>query len=628
MWLSTSRSTHRSWRPARVLLIGLLLTLAGLATAAIGQDQLERKGPVARESTKPTAWRRSAPYIGGGLLVLIQAGLIAFLIAQRTRLRRARRGLDERLAFEQLLSELSVLFAETPAREIDGQFAPALRRVVAALGLDRARLGEFTPDGQIFLSLHVATAEGIPTDATDLSGDNFPWTTDQMRRGHVVRYSQLDELPAEATVDRQSGLAIGTRSMIAIPLVGVGGVTCVLALSTLRRERPWPDDLVQRLELLGSIFAGALARSRAETAMEESEGRFRLAADAAPVMMWMAGLDAGCTYFNRGWLEFTGRRVEEEVGDGWAEGVHPDDRAACQASYLQAFNAREPFTLEYRLRRFDGDYRWLLDHGVPRFSRGGFTGYIGTCLDVTEIRASQQEARLQREELAHALRVATMGEMAASLAHEINQPLAAIVANAQAAQRLAHPERPGSEDLHDALADIASDARRAAQVVRRVRALFTKDHSEQRPLAINELITEVTGLLASDITRHRVALHVRLGSALPPVLGDSIQLQQVLLNLVLNACQAMTEVEAGSRELTIESAEREPGLLEIRVRDSGPGVKDLELERIFEPFVSTKTGGLGMGLSISRSIVAAHGGRIWATRNSDTGITVHVELPT
>jgi PAS domain S-box-containing protein len=474
----------------------------------------------------------------------------------------------------------------------------------------------------------VATSEGIPVDSTDLSGDDFPWTTDQTRRGRVVRFSQLDELPPEAAVDRQSGLAIGTRSLIAIPLVGEGGVTCVLALSTLRRERVWPDDLVQRLELLGSIFAGALARSRAGTAVEESEERFRLAADAAPVMMWMSGPDAGCTYFNRSWLEFTGRRPEEELGDGWADGVHAEDRAECQERYRQAFNAQDAFTLEYRLRRFDGQYRWLLDHGVPRFSRGGFNGYIGTCIDVTEIRASQLEARLQREELAHAQRVATMGEMAASLAHEINQPLAAIVANAQAAQRLARLERPCGEDLHDALADIASDARRAAHVIRRVRALFTKDHSERQPLSINELITEVTGLLAGDIKRHGIALHTRLGSALPPVPGDSIQLQQVLLNLVLNACQAMTEVEAGLRELTIESAEREPGLLEIRVRDTGPGVKDLELERIFEPFVSTKSEGLGMGLSISRSIVAAHGGRIWATRNPDTGLTVHVDLPT
>jgi PAS domain S-box-containing protein len=760
MSLSTSRLARRRPPFARLLLIGLLLALAELSSAGAATDQIGGPVRLAPDSTAPTAWSQSTLYIGAGLLVLIQAGLIAVLIAQRTRLRRARQGLDERLAFEKLLSELSVLFAETPAREVDGQFAPALRRVVAALGLDRARLGEFTPDGRIFLSLHVATAEGIPTDATDLSGDDFPWTTEQMRRGRIVRYSRLDELPPEAIVDRQSGLAIGTRSMIAIPLIGEGAVTCALALSTLRRERVWPDELVQRLELLGSIFASALARSRAGTAVEESEGRFRLAADAAPVMMWMAGLDAGCTYFNRGWLEFTGRRIEEEVGDGWAEGVHPDDRAVCQASYLRAFNAREPFTLEYRLRRFDGQYRWLLDHGVPRFSRGGFTGYIGTCIDVTELRASQralleaaslrgaifsslyghvaaidldgtiiavneswaqfagvndgeagkvsaganyldicsaavragdpdallaleaiesvlqgkaqrasleypchsptqerwfqmtvepfqrseggviithidvtrrrraeQEARAQREELAHALRAATMGEMAASLAHEINQPLAAIVTNAQAAQRLAHAEHPGGEDLHDALVDIASDARRAAQVIRRVRALFTKDHSERQPLSINELITEVTGLLAGDIKRRRIALRLRLGSALSSVLGDSIQLQQVLLNLMLNACQAMTEVEVGSRELTIESAEREPGLLEIRIRDTGPGVKELELERIFDPFVSTKTGGLGMGLSISRSIVAAHGGRIWATPNPDTGITVHVELP-
>jgi PAS domain S-box-containing protein len=754
MLLSTLPRARPVRRSIGLLLFVLLLALARLSSAGMAKAQVERGIPLAPESA---AWGHQKLYIASALLVLIQAGLIAVLIAQRTRLRRAQRGLDERLAFEKLLSELSVLFAEVPAREIDGQFAPALRRVIAALGLDRARLGEFMPDGRIFLSLHVATAEGIPIDPTDLSGDDFPWTTEQMRRGRVVRYSRLDELPPEATVDRQSGLAIGTRSMIAIPLIGKGGVSWVLALSTLRRERAWPGDLVQRLELLGSIFANALARKAAETAAEESEGRFRLAADTAPVMMWMSGSDAGCTYFNRGWLEFTGRRPEEELGDGWAEGVHPDDRAACLNSYLQAFNARAPFTLEYRLRRFDGQYRWLLDHGVPRFSRGEFRGYIGTCVDVTELRATQralletaslrgaiflslyghvaaldvhgtiiavnaawarfaednggaaakvsvganylevcraarrtddpealfaleaiesvlqgkvrrasleypchsptqerwfemtverferpeggviithvdvtrqrraeQEARLHREELAHALRVATMGEMAASLAHEINQPLTAILTNSQSAQLLVQAGRPGGGDLQEVLSDIASDARRAAQVIRRVRALFTKDHSERRPLPINELITEVTGLLSSDIKRHRIALHVLLGQDLPPVLGDPIQLQQVLLNLVLNACQAMAGVEAGSRELTIQSGEREPGLLEIRVRDTGPGVK--ELERIFEPFVTTKSGGLGMGLSISRSIVAAHGGRIWATRNPATGITVHVEL--
>ena len=164
-------------------------------------------------------------------------------------------------------------------------------------------------------------------------------------------------------------------------------------------------------------------------------------------------------------------------------------------------------------------------------------------------------------------------------------------------------------------------------MIRRVRALFTKDHSERQPLSINELITEVTGLLAGDIKRHGIALHTRLGSALPSVPGDSIQLPAVLLNLVLNACQAMTEVEAGLRELTIESAEREPGLLEIRVRDTGPGVKDLELERIFEPFVSTNTKGLGWACRSAADRRGARRTHLGDPR-PDTGLTVHVELPT
>lgn len=386
--------------------------------------------------------------------------------------------------------------------------------------------------------------------------------------------------------------------------------------------------VVAQALLIAGLLVQRTKRRRLQLSLRETEDRFRLMADSAPVMMWMSGPDARCTHFNRRWLEFTGRPLERELGDGWSKGVHPVDLASCLAAYRRAFEARQEFTLEYRLRRFDGEYRWVLDHGAARFGPdGSFSGYIGSCIDVTEQRQVEEAAREHREELAHALRVTTMGELAASLAHEINQPLAAIMSNAQAARRLLDGGRLKPDELGEVLGDISGEAGRAAQVIRRLRALFRKDQAEHKPLDINGLITEVATLLRHDIERRRITMQLFLAEGLPLLSGDPILLQQVILNLLVNAREAMADTDDGPRELTIQTAQREPGNLNISVRDTGAGVKESELERIFDPFVSAKADGLGMGLSISRSIIEAHGGRIWATCNPDRGITVHVELP-
>jgi two-component system sensor kinase FixL len=181
-------------------------------------------------------------------------------------------------------------------------------------------------------------------------------------------------------------------------------------------------------------------------------------------------------------------------------------------------------------------------------------------------------------------------------------------------------------ELREALADIAADAKRAAQVIRRMRALFRKERSEYKPADVNALIGEVMMLLRGELESKGIGVQLSLAKDLPPVLGDAIQLQQVVLNVVLNAAEAMADRSTGQAFLSVETAEHHPGTIEISVRDSGPGVKDIDLERIFEPFVTTKSTGLGMGLSISRSILDAHGGRMWATRNTEHGLTVHIEL--
>jgi C4-dicarboxylate-specific signal transduction histidine kinase len=252
-------------------------------------------------------------------------------------------------------------------------------------------------------------------------------------------------------------------------------------------------------------------------------------------------------------------------------------------------------------------------------------GLVIAHVDVTRRRRAEEAVLREREELAHALRVATLGELATSLAHEINQPLAAIASNAQAAQRLLAPSAVDPE-IPEMLRDIGNDAQRAAQVIRRLRVLFRKEHNERQPVDAGEVIKEVVALLRKDLERRQVRLEVVLERGAPRVLGDLVQLQQVLLNVLVNAAEAMAR-EAGPRDLRVATEAREPGVLSITVRDSGVGVATGELEHIFERFVSSKSEGLGMGLSISRSIIEAHGGRIWATRNPDRGLTIHIELP-
>jgi C4-dicarboxylate-specific signal transduction histidine kinase len=254
-------------------------------------------------------------------------------------------------------------------------------------------------------------------------------------------------------------------------------------------------------------------------------------------------------------------------------------------------------------------------------------GAIVSHVDVTRRRQAENEARQQREELAHALRVNTLGELAASLAHEINQPLAAIVTNAQAATRMLDGGPGAESDVAESLADIATDGKRASHIIRQLRALFRKEHASLKPVDLNELIADVTGLLHYDLERKGITVHRAGDAQLPPVSGDVIQLQQVFLNLLVNASEAIALAEDGPRQIAIETTRREPRTVSIVIRDSGIGVKEEDLERIFQRFVSNKPEGLGMGLSISRSIVQAHGGSIWATANADRGLTLHVDLP-
>ena len=639
-----------------------------------------------------------------------------------------------------------------------------------------------------------------------------------------------------------------------------------------------------RAVLMHGISVDITKRKQADLALRESEERFRIMADTAPVMIWMAGTDRLCTFFNKGWLDFTGRTPEQESGNGWAEGVHREDLEHCLDVYASAFDARQEFAMEYRLRRCDGEYRWVLDHGVPRFaSDGAFLGYIGTCIDISErkerdnllkrerafllqiieinpnlifakdrqgqftlankavadiygttvagligktdadfapnaeeveafrrgdlqvmdtlqelfipddyitdasgnmhwlqtvkrpilgedgtanqvlgsatdiTRRKQMELALQesedryrqvvenagvfvwevnaqglytyagprveqilgytpeqlvgkkhfydlfvptereelkaavfqviadrkafrdfanshvskggnivhletsgtpmldlagnfvgyrgadvdvtarkyaeleldrrRNELAHLSRVTMLSELSGSLAHELNQPLTAILSNAQAALRFLAGDKPNLGELREILRDIVNDDKRAGEVIKGLRAMLKKGQMRHEPVDLNEVVLSVLKLLRSDIVNAGVKLITKLAPAAPNVHGDRVQLQQVLLNLVVNGCDAMAGNATTERQLVVSTDLADDECILISVADQGPGVAPEDLERVFEPFFTTKGHGLGLGLSVCRQIVSAHGGRLWAANAAARGAIFCFTVP-
>src|SRR6202162_1811054 len=283
-----------------------------------------------------------------------------------------------------------------------------------------------------------------------------------------------------------------------------------------------------------AIYRDITEQKRAKEQLRESEARFQVMADKAPVLIWMTGTDGLCHYLNKPWLDFTGRTMEQEVGTGWTEGVHPDDLQGCFDCFLPAFNARKPFRMEYRLRRADGEYRWVIESGIPRYAGGEFAGYIGSNIDITDLkRAAEERERLRqvKSELTHLNRVTTMGELAASIAHEIKQPISAAHTNAKTCLRWLGRDQPDIEEAREAVSRIVQDVTRASEIINRIRGLFKQGEPERGSVDVNEVIGEMISLLRSEAGRHAISVHDELAPELPKVSADRVQIQQVLMNL-------------------------------------------------------------------------------------------------
>jgi PAS domain S-box-containing protein len=306
--------------------------------------------------------------------------------------------------------------------------------------------------------------------------------------------------------------------------------------------------------------------------------------------------------------------------------IHPEDLPAFTTQIEQSRHDGSDVQLELRLQMPDGSVKYIHVVGHGRRDRGPLE-YIGAVQDVTERRRSEEALAAVRSELAYVARVTSLGALTASIAHEVNQPLSGIITNASTCGRMLAAEPPDLEGARETARRIIRDGNRASEVIARLRALFSKREFALEPLDLNEAAREVLALASNDLRRNRIVLQSELADALPIVTGDRIQLQQVILNLLRNASDAMVDVQDRPRQLLIKTAPDSGDRVRLTVRDAGTGLPPIRLDTLFDAFHTTKSGGMGIGLFVSRSIVESHQGRLWAERNNGPGATFSFSIP-
>jgi signal transduction histidine kinase len=598
-------------------------------------------------------------------LILGETVLLVWLLRHRAVGSRAQRLLEDRLRFETLLSDLSAKLVHVEAGGLDAALEAGLRQVVVFLGVDRGNLDEYVEGAP---GVRVSWAEpGIEELPSILAAGQFEWTAATLRRGGVVRFPRIDALPAEAATDRTSYERLGTRSHLSIPLQAGGPMLGVLSFDSVRAERDWPDELVERLRLLSEAFAGALERKRIEVALAERLRFQRLLSDLSARFSNVSALDfdqavhgalrsindfvsvdrgALIEFPTRGssarswsvdgdvdmsrfpWLMLRLRTGDVVRISGLDE--LPDDAVVDRRSAL-AFGMKSLVALPLRaggvvlgglaVATASAERAWP-DELMEQLHLVGET----VANSLASAQAEREAGRL-RQELAHIGRVSAMGELAASLAHELNQPLTAILNNAEVAQQHLGSAAPDIGELREILADIVADDKRAAGVIQRLRALLKKGKLEHVPLDINDVVGEVAQLVRNDVVLRNVPMTVDLASGLPGVRGDRVQLQQVILNMVLNGLEAMVGNNGRERGLVIRTSRAGDAAVRVAVEDSGAGIDMKDVDRMFQPLYTTKPDGLGMGLAIARTIIDAHGGQLRASNNAGPGATFQFTLP-
>jgi signal transduction histidine kinase/integral membrane sensor domain MASE1 len=535
-------------------------------------------------------------------VVIVPLLCLAALIVER---RYAKEALEERLRFEELQSRLSGAFVHLPSHEMDQAIDTWLRRLGDVFGLDRLALREL-----------LAGVEPAPEVTRE-------WVAADPLR--VSRLSSGPELHGAIQPDGPD---------LRIMLEAGDRVLGDLTFARRAKSGDWAEPLVQRLRLAAEVFANALARKRSEDALRASEAMKSSILASLPSQVVVLDREGRIIAFNESWMRLarSGMVRGAEVGIGVsyldvcrqaaADGMeHAGDVLAGIQAVLDG--SRAGFAMEYACAG-PAEY-WIAMTVVPLSRPAG--GAVVAHTDVTERKRVEMDAQRSRQELSHFARVSTMGELAASLAHELSQPLTGILTNAQAARRFLESRTPDFDELRSILSDIVEDDRRASEVIQRLRELLRKGEPTFAPLDLHQLIRDVVRLVSSDAIIRNVSLTLDLGAGSPIVRGDRVQLQQVVLNLLVNGLEAVAEGAGDERTVVVRARSTDVHTVHVSVEDAGPGLRPGTEALVFEPFYTTKPAGMGMGLAIARSIVEAHGGLIWALNTPTRGAAFHVALP-
>ena len=582
---------------------------------------------------------------------------------------------EELLQFERLLADLSARFINLPAAEIDGAITDALRSIIELLGVDRGALLRYPPQtGEAYLT-HSWAMEGVLRGVPRAILQSFPWVHRQLRSGRQVVIARLDDLPPEAEADKATYQGLGVKSAVGTPMIIAGRVEGALTLGCVQQERTWPDDLVERIRVLATIFGNALAHKRAQESLDAAiafehtvsevlgalltgpradqdgviEAGLRDMArvfGAERATLWQRVEDSSEFMNTHRWVADGAPNPPDSVDTGVTPWIgaqlvagsvvrfarHADlpPEAAGDLPGLRSLHIRAAVivplaasgtvvgALAFATTHVDREWPDAL---IPRARLFGevFAGALAR--QAAERR--EQEAQAQA---AHAARVGTMGVFAASLVHELTQPLAASLANAETVVALLATPSPDLQELRAAAADIVVDDRRAGELIQQLRRFLRRGEVERTELDLRQVVDEVLRLAGSEAAEKGVAVRIDIPDALPRIVGDRVQLQQVMLNLLLNAFEAVAANEPGARSVAVCARPTASGV-GVEVIDSGCGMDEPTLARIFEPFFTTKTRGMGLGLSISRTIVSSHGGTLTVRSNPDHGTAFRIELP-
>lgn len=619
----------------------------------------------------------------GALLPLLEPAVPKPSPAPPKRSAKPRVSNAELRTFERLLADLSAGFIGLDARQIDAAIEDALQRIVRALDIDRCSLSSVSPlDGRAQTTHSWALPGFDRTPLLNIAQTN-PWTLACALAGRPVAFARLDELPPEADVDRATYAHIGLKSHVTMPMSVAGRLHGGLSFGALRREREWPAELLGRMRLLADVFAGVLARQQAEVQRERALDFERLASrtlsalliaapqDEARVMRaglhdialflgadratlwevsehdqrlrrahhWFADDADAPGNWSLAELPWIDRQLRQDALVRFARLDDLPDEAAAVRRAMQRLGVRSVLAVPvsiagelvgvFSVASVRGECNWpdALLPGVRLLAEVFATLRARRQAQMRE-RVAEAEAARWREHFAHVVRVHTVGEMSAALAHEITQPLGAIENYALAARRRAAGPTPELAKVSELLDRIVAQAARAGDVVNRLRGLVKRHELQLVEIDLERVAAACIELLHSECEQRGLRIELQVAGPLPPLVADVVHVQQVLLNLLRNAIEAMESAPPGAPPLIeVRIAQRAPGLVSVQVADHGAGIAEGGLEQVFEAFQSTKPLGLGVGLAICRRLIEAHGGSLCAAHRPGGGALFEFTLP-